>query len=434
MKIISYSLTLSLIILFASPAFSQKTEKFKQKLWVKYKKEMLENQIRKTEHEKKSIAFNGKTMRYDYQKKGEIPKNGYPLYIALHGGGGAPPSVNDSQWEHMKVFYAKSVETGIYLAPRGVSDTWNLHFVDETFPMLDRLIENMIVFENVNPNQIYLTGYSAGGDGVYQLTPRMADRFAAANMSAGHPNGIDLTNLYHVPFAIQMGELDGSYDRNKEAAKYGQKLADLQKAHPKGYKHDVFIHWEKEHSYVKDHSGKNATSEIIVNPNDWLVNENTKKKENKNTDAIHWMSQNIRTPLPSHLIWNYEVRANSRNGLAKDKTSLWSTTHRSQLFYWLDAGTTEQGKANKIIDVEIDKSQNLIQINSMGAYLKILINSQMLDLSKEIIIQVGGITQKIKKKPSKKIMKQTLWDRGDKNFIFENSIEIEMNDKGLVIR
>ena len=39
-----------------------------------------------------------------------------------------------------------------------------------------------IVFEDVDPNRVYLLGYSAGGDGVYQLAPRMADRFAAASM------------------------------------------------------------------------------------------------------------------------------------------------------------------------------------------------------------------------------------------------------------
>ena len=38
----------------------------------------------------------------------------------------------------------------------------------------DRLIENLVVFEGVDPNRVYLLGYSAGGDGVYQLAPRMA--------------------------------------------------------------------------------------------------------------------------------------------------------------------------------------------------------------------------------------------------------------------
>ena len=40
-----------------------------------------------------------------------------------------------------------------------------------------------------------VVGYSAGGDGVYQLAPRMADSWAAAAMMAGHPNGVSPLSL-----------------------------------------------------------------------------------------------------------------------------------------------------------------------------------------------------------------------------------------------
>ena len=33
--------------------------------------------------------------------------------------------------------------------------------------MYDRLIENMIAFYEADPNRVYITGYSAGADGVY---------------------------------------------------------------------------------------------------------------------------------------------------------------------------------------------------------------------------------------------------------------------------
>ena len=97
---------------------------------------------------------------------------------------------------------------GIYLVPRGLTDTWDIHFQPESYILYDRLIENMILFESVNPDKIYLLGYSAGGDGVYQIAPRMADRWAAANMSAGHPNSVDLRNLAAMPIALQVGQSD----------------------------------------------------------------------------------------------------------------------------------------------------------------------------------------------------------------------------------
>lgn len=69
--------------------------------------------------------------------------------------------------------------------------------------MLAFLIENMVLFENVNPNRVYVIGYSAGGDGIYQIGPRMADRWAGAAMIAGHPNGAPADNLRNTAFTLQ---------------------------------------------------------------------------------------------------------------------------------------------------------------------------------------------------------------------------------------
>lgn len=75
-------------------------------------------------------------MKYTVSVIGEPEENGYPVYIALHGGGGAPRELNDSQWEHMQIYYRDSVKCGICVAPRGVRDTWNTHFNDESYFLL----------------------------------------------------------------------------------------------------------------------------------------------------------------------------------------------------------------------------------------------------------------------------------------------------------
>jgi predicted esterase len=170
-------------------------------------------------------------MRYEYRKIGPRPEAGHPLYIALHGGGSAPTAVNDRAWNHMKIYYLSSVTNGVYVAPRGVADTWNLHSVAASYPLYDRLIENMILFEGVDPNRVYLLGYSAGGDGVYQVSPRMADRFAAANMSAGHHNNVNPSNLCNLPFLMQVGENDKAYGRNRATVHYNMRMDDLQQQH-----------------------------------------------------------------------------------------------------------------------------------------------------------------------------------------------------------
>jgi poly(3-hydroxybutyrate) depolymerase len=167
-------------------------------------------------------------MKISYFVIGEKPiDKGYPLYICLHGGGGTHPSVNEGQWKHMQEYYRDSVSVGVYIAARGITDTWNVHFVDRSYELYDKLITYMILCWDVDPNRVYLLGYSAGGDGVYHIAPKMADRWAGANMSAGHPNGVSLVNLYHVPFVIQVGECDSAYNRNKVGAEYGLKLREL---------------------------------------------------------------------------------------------------------------------------------------------------------------------------------------------------------------
>ena len=40
----------------------------------------------------------------------------------------------------------------------------------------------------VDPNKVFLSGYSAGGDGTYQMGPMLAEWGAGAAMMAGHPN------------------------------------------------------------------------------------------------------------------------------------------------------------------------------------------------------------------------------------------------------
>ena len=156
-----------------------------------------------------TINMGDRQMKYTLDIIGNPDENGlYPLYITLHGGGEASEEENNSQWLAMKDYYSESVSNGIYVAVRGMEDVWNLHFLDDSYPMYDRLIEDMILLKNADPNRVYLLGFSAGGDGVYAIAPRMADRFAAVNMSSGHPNDVCLLNTSNLPFEIQVGIRD----------------------------------------------------------------------------------------------------------------------------------------------------------------------------------------------------------------------------------
>lgn len=175
--------------------------------WSAYREASLSDPTLLKETGDYAMTFGEATMRYTVEVIGDRPEDGYPLYIAMHGGGsGDTPDINDEQWDEMKEYYFEALDCGVYVAVRGVRDTWDTHFNPESYPLYDRLIRYMILTQDVNPNRVYLEGFSAGGDGVYAISTRMPDRFAAANMSSGHPNGISLLNLFNLPIQLQAGE------------------------------------------------------------------------------------------------------------------------------------------------------------------------------------------------------------------------------------
>ncbi len=95
----------------------------------------------------------GETVRH-------APSSGAALYISMHGGGGAPPNVNDQQWRNQIQLYQP--EEGYYVAPRAPTNTWNLWHEAHIDDLFDRLILAFVVCKHVDPNRVYLMGYSAG--------------------------------------------------------------------------------------------------------------------------------------------------------------------------------------------------------------------------------------------------------------------------------
>ena len=190
----------------------------------KYAEQLWEQQNNKIDEH--VIEHDGKRMKYWYTTFGDAPFGEKSLWISMHGGGGAPEEVNTRQWENQKKLY--TLEEGVYVAPRAPTDTWNMWHQAHIDPMFEQLIEQMVRFEGVDPNRVYIIGYSAGGDGVYQLAPRMADKLAAAGMMAGHPNETVPDGLRNIAFALHVGAQDAAYDRNKIGAAWKVKLALLQ--------------------------------------------------------------------------------------------------------------------------------------------------------------------------------------------------------------
>ena len=296
---------------------------------------------RKAEFDAKTIEWQGKTLHWMTRTYGEAPTGGHSLWISMHGGGSAPSSVNSQQWTNQIGLYQPP--EGVYVAPRAPTDTWNLWHESHIDPMFSRLIEDYIAMGGVNPDRVYLMGYSAGGDGVWQLAPRMADQLAAASMMAGHPNDASLESLRNLPFAIFMGGEDAAYHRNTIAAERGAALDRLAEADPGAYVHQVHIYPGLGH---------------------WM--------NRKDAEAVPWMAGFRRQPWPKKVVWKQGGTLHSR-------------------FYWLELESLEAVKPGQKIVATADQQTIRIE-GEVPAGLKLRLSDELVDLNRPIQVLVNGKT------------------------------------------
>lgn len=226
----------------------------------------------KGEWKNQAMVYGGNTMKFWHKYYGDAPRGTRSMWISMHGGGNAPTELNNQQWENQKLLYKPS--EGLYVAPRAPWNDWDMWFKPGMDELLHRLITAAVLFEGVDPNKVYLMGYSAGGDGVWRMGPRMADSWAAASMMAGHPGDVSLLSLRNTPFMMWVGELDTAYERNKKVPEWGKKLDQLQSGDSEGYVHETHVVKGKPH---------------------WMNLEDAA--------AVPWMAKFTRNPLPQRVVW-----------------------------------------------------------------------------------------------------------------------------------
>jgi poly(3-hydroxybutyrate) depolymerase len=291
-----------------------------------------------TEWNDRKMTVGRYLMPFEYKIFGEQPDDGRSLYISMHGGGNTPAEVNNRQWENQIRLYTP--KEGVYLAPRSAVNEWNMWFLPHVDSLFDKIIQTAVVELNVNPNKVYLMGYSAGGDGAYRLAPRMADRWAAASMMAGHSGGVSPVNVRNTPYMLWMGANDAAYDRNKGAAEYGQWLDSLQKDDQQGYIHETHIVEGKGH---------------------WM--------DRADTLAVTWMAQYTRNPYPLKVVWRQD-----------------DTPHDS--FYWLSV-PIDEAQNGKTAIVERSGNQFIVVRNDFQT-LTLGLNDDMIDFSRPVKIIADG--------------------------------------------
>lgn len=322
-----------------------------------------------------AITHDAGTMRLHWKVFGSEPLDGRSLYISLHGGGGAPAELNDSQWRNQWRLYEPA--EGVYVCPRPPFNTWDLHFRPELDGYYDDLICMMVAYEHVNPNKVYVMGYSAGGDAVWRLAPRLADRWAAASMMAGHPGDVSLLNLRNLPFMIWCGENDAAYDRNRECSGRMAEMDSLHRADPQGYVHE---------------------NHLIAGKGHWM--------DRADTLAVTWMAQHRRNPYPDVLVW--------QQGDVPQPT-----------FYWLQVAPDEMQRDRQ---VRIRRSGNTFTIDRCDyTRLTLLLNDALCSLDRPIVVRYQGRTLfEGTVRRSADVMRRTLFERGDPAYMFSARLTLTL--------
>ena len=361
----------------ATPLTKEDSAKARAMLWAAHVEKLKKE--RAAELEKKELADGTLTMPFFTKTFGEKPATGRSLWISMHGGGGAPAKVNDGQYENQKKLY--QLAEGIYLVPRAPTNTWNLWHEGHIDRMFARLVEDFVALEGVNPDKVYILGYSAGGDGVYQVAPRMADWWAGAAMMAGHPNGVPLLSVRNVPFALQVGAKDNAYNRAKIGAEYGEQLAKLRKEDPKGYENFVRIREGKGH---------------------WM---NLEDKE-----ALPWLAKFDRNPVPDRVVWK-------QTGTPHDRS------------YWL---AVPKGKAKGGSLVVAERVANKITITKAEDVERLVIrlDDRMIPFQGPVVVeQAGKILHSAPVTRTIATLAKTLADRGDPKLMFDAEVEVTLAGK-----
>jgi len=339
----------------------------------------------KTNFDANVVKFEGYTSPYTVKQVGTRPDRGWPLFIAMHGGGGAPKEVNDSQWKHMQIYYKDHPEAGgyLYLALRAPNDTWNGFYDNYVYPLVANLVRQFRLFGAIAPTKVFTMGYSHGGYGAYASGPKMPDRFAAIHASAAAATDGETTakTLRTTPFTVMVGEKDTMYGRYERNLKFMVQVEQLRGTRSDIYPVTVTIVKGNGHTGLPDR------------------------------DKIADMYPAVRNPVPRELTW-----------LMTDAVV--------QDFFWLHV--PQPGKQQEIL-ASCQNNRFVVTANEGVNRATILMDARLVDFDKPVDIELNGSTVTRHLKPSLKTFCETLARRGDPAFAFSAEFTVTKDSKGLLV-
>lgn len=222
-------------------------------------------------------------MPYYWGYKGRQPKDGLPFFLYIHGSG---PKAQEWETGHKLALLFEDAPS-LYFIPQIPNEgPWFRWWQKGKQYIWERLLRNLLLREDINPNRLYLFGISEGGYGSQRLASFYADYWAAAGpMAGGEPlKNAPAENLSNTAFSLRTGADDTGFYRNI-LTKYTQESLDsLHKTDPELFCHHVELIPHRQHH-------------IDYRP------------------TTPWLSKFTRNPWPHKFIWeDFEMDGLHRKG------------------------------------------------------------------------------------------------------------------------
>lgn len=348
-----------------------------------------------------SLEPNAK-MNFYLGVKGDMPKDGYPVFLYLHGSG---PRANE--WA-TGLKLAKRFNDGpsMYIVPQipqeGEWYRWWQRSKQWTWEKVLRIILSM---PEVDKNRIYVFGISEGGYGSQRLASFYADYWAAAGPMAGGEPLINapVENLAHVPLSFLTGDRDYMFYRHLLTKTTGEKLDSMQRIYPEEYVHRVKLLEGYGHSI------------------DY-------------TPTTPWLAQHKRNAQPRHFLWeNFEMDGLKRNAFYNLQVLDEEDDFRTRYEFTANADNS--------IDIKVDAVKynptwkdprwgiNMLFSKDFTparhGHLRIFLSDQLVDLKKKVTIRINGkevFNGKVKGAKKNQKLAHELW--GDPMRNFKHAVEV----------
>jgi predicted esterase len=323
------------------------------------KRDFLADQVRYKEH----------LSPYVVRKVGKRPDSGWPLFIAMHGGGNAPKRVNDNQWRVMQRYYRDQPDVPgyLYLALRAPNDTWNGFYDTYVPPLIENLIRQFVLFGDADPDKVFLMGYSHGGYGAFFIGPKVPDRFAAVHASAAAPTDgtISARTLRNTRFTFMIGEKDTAYGRIDRCKAFGATVEKLRKENAGEFPVQMELIAGHGHTGLPDR------------------------------DKIKEMYPHRRNAVPRRLSWDLTDGVVSR-------------------FFWL--GVPKPGP-KRSIDATI--ANNTVTLTTRGVeQAELWLDGRLVRFDRPLRVVADGKTREVPIRPSLATLCRSLLERGDPELAF----------------